>query len=206
MNEDGTVKLIEEVDDTSDGDEDIDVDDIIDIRGNDVIDVVDEDASDGSSNPPRLIVGCTREPNTVTPPHQAFIKTKPPSYLLSNFQYMKLVVDNIRGTRRVEQDSINVKMKEDTDRLVKLLRRRLACHIRTKVQDPSKFNHPALLFVRENLNRFAAFLLYFDQARMNRITNSKSCLLKNPHHGGFLLATDATLKGSYLYYSTEEVI
>ena len=69
MNDDGTVKLVEEVDDIGDGDEDIDVDDIIDIRDNDVIDVVDEDASDGSSNPPRLIVDCTQEPNTVTPPH-----------------------------------------------------------------------------------------------------------------------------------------
>ena len=39
---------------------------------------------------------------------------------------------------------------------------------------------------------------------MSPIFNPNICLLKQPYHGGFLLAEDATLEGSYLHYNNED--
>ena len=87
---------------------------------------------------------------------------------------------------------------------MKVLQRRLLKHIRTKIDDRTKHNHPALHFVRLNLNRFTALLCHYGQARYTTVMNVNSCLLQNPSRGGFVLAEDEDLEGSYLHYSTEE--
>ena len=129
---------------------------------------------------------------------------QPPSHNLSDANFISLIALNIRGTHNIERESIDEKMKEHSDILGKELRRRLARHIRTKIPDPSKFNHPALLFVRVNLNCFVAMLCYFNQARCSCVININTCLLKNPIVGGFMLAEDEALEGSYLQYCNED--
>ena len=94
---------------------------------------------------------------------------------------------------------------EYADEIGRFTRKRLAKHIRTKIADPSKHNHPVLLFVCTNLNRFSALLCFSNQARSSRVLNSKSRLLQYPLCGGFLPATDKILEGSYLHYSNEEL-
>ena len=85
-------------------------------------------------------------------------------------------------------------------KLGKILHCKLAKHIRTKIDDPTKHNHPAILFVKATLNRFAALLYFYDQARFSSVLNSKSTILKDPDEGGFLLAIDEEAEGSYLHY------
>ena len=94
--------------------------------------------------PPRLIVECPCP--TVTPPRHTLTK-QPPSSFLSSVQYLQMANLNIRGTFRVEIDSVTREMKDHADKLGKALRRRLLKHIRTKIDDRTKHNHPALLFV-----------------------------------------------------------
>ena len=129
---------------------------------------------------------------------------QPPSQYLSNANFISLITENIRGTHNIEKESIDNEMMEHSDLLVKELRRRLARHIRTKIPDPSKFNHPALLFVRANLNRVVAMLCYFNQARCSEVINMNTCLLKNPFVGGYMLAEDESLEGSYLHFCNED--
>ena len=86
------------------------------------------------------------------------------------------------------------------DKLGKTMKRRLLRHIRKKVTDTAKHNHPALLFVRANLNRFIALMCMYGQARKSPVMNTNSCILEHPSKGGFLIAVDPDLEGSYLHY------
>ena len=95
----------------------------------------------------------------------------------------------------MEITSVTEEKKKYVNKLGRNLHRRLAKHIRTKVEDPLKHNHPALLFVKCNLNRFAALLLFFEQARYTPVFNSKSSILNEPSAGGFRYATDVDLEG-----------
>ena len=90
------------------------------------------------------------------------------------------------------------------DKLGKILKRRLEIHIREKVTDTTKHNHPALLFVRANINRFISLLCMYGQARKSPVMNRNSCILEHPLRGGFLPAVDRDLEGSYLHYSDED--
>ena len=103
-------------------------------------------------------------------------------------------------------ESITEKMKKHADILARVLHRRLGKHIRNKIADQSKHNHPALLFVATNLNRFAALICYYGQARTKPVMHPDACLLVNPTRGGFVEAKDTELEGSYLRYSTKEFI
>ena len=105
----------------------------------------------------------------------------------------------------MEIERIEGEKAEHTDEIGQFLRKILAKHIQTKISDPLNDNHPVLLFVCTNLNRFAALLRLFNQVRSSRVLNLKSCLLQYPSCGGFLPATDKTLEGSYLHYSNEEL-
>ena len=139
----------------------------------------------------------------MTPPRP--ILHKRPSHFLSSESYLNLAVRTIRGVLRVEVDTIN---KEDeiyaADNLGRVLKSRLERHIKTKILDTTKHNHPALLFVRANLNRYAALLHFYKQARQSPVMNHNSCLLQQPWRSGFLPALDDELEGSYLHYSNEE--
>ena len=96
----------------------------------------------------------------VTPPEP--IIHKQPSHFLTSESYLNLAVRTTRGVLRVEVESTN---KEDeiraADNLGRVLKSRLERHIKTKILDHTKHNHPALLFVRANLNRYAALLCFF---------------------------------------------
>ena len=105
----------------------------------------------------------------------------------------------------MEVERIEGEKAEHADEIGCIIRKRLAKHIRTKITDPSKHNHPALLFVCTNLPRFAALLCFFNQARRSRVLNSKSNLLQHPLSSGFLPAIDKTLEGSYLHCSNEKL-
>ena len=169
-------------------------------RDDDVIMVGDEGRIEVEA-PPRLIVGCP--PAVVTPPRLSLFRA-PPSRFLQDTQYTESASRYIRGTLRVESESKDNDELSYADDIGRLLHRRFAKHIRSKIPDTSKHNHPALLFVRGNINRFAALLCFFKQIRNSRVINSKSCLLAHPSCSGFLRATDKELEGSYLHYSEED--
>ena len=76
--------------------------------------------------------------------------------------------------------------------------------IQTKIPDLSKYNHPALIFVRDNLSGFVAMLCYFNQVRCSCVININTCLLKNPIVGGYMLGGDDSLEGSYLYFYNKD--
>ena len=157
--------------------------------------------------PPRLIVDSSSSSTAavVTPP-RSILTIQPPSFYLSNTTFQEIAIKCIRGALRMEANELEEEIVEHADKIGRMLRKRLGKHIRTKIADSTKHNHPALLFVQANLNRFAALLCFFKQnRRCNRVLNSKSCLLEHPSRGGFLPATDVTLEGSYLHYSNEEL-
>ena len=168
--------------------------------GVDNCDVDEEDICIGGSNddeaPPRLIVECV--------PPQSSETNHQPSYYLSRPSYLLIADQSIRGTLRLEDSLITDRDIQHVDKLGRIMRRRLANHIQMKIVDQSKHNHPALLFVRANLPRFAALSVYYRHARKSPMMNPNSCLLEQPKRGGFLAAFDAQLEGSYLHYSNED--
>ena len=98
----------------------------------------------------------------------------------------------------MEDETVKEEDCKLADKLGRILKGRLARHIKTKITDQSKHNHPVLLFVRANLNRFAAQLYYFKQGRYSPVMHPSTCLLRQPDRGGFLIDTNRTLEGSYL--------
>ena len=130
-----------------------------------------------------------------------------PSLFLSSSSYLELATQNISGVFRIESTTVDDAMKPRADALASILHRRLSKHIR-KIEDASKHNHPALLFTRDNLNRWAALLCFYDQAKMSPSKTTSSCenfcLLKHPGNGGFVTTLDTSLEGSYLYYFRDE--
>ena len=121
-----------------------------------------------------------------------------------NDSYLALATSSLRGILRVEDNQVTEDSRNRADKLERILKRRLAKHIQTKIHDTSKHNHPALLFVRANKNRFIALLCMYGQARKSPVMNANSCLLEHPSRGGFLLAIDRNLERSYLHYSEED--
>lgn len=63
---------------------------------------------------------------------------------------------------------------EHVDEIGCILHSRLGKHIRAKISNINKHNHPALIFVRANLNCYAALLWVFKQAQRIRVFNAKS--------------------------------
>ena len=153
--------------------------DLVDEDGDDsMVDDNDGDAAIVELNPPRLIVDLTAP--VVTPPRPNKESTHSPSYFLNSPVYLQLAKDNIKGTFNIEFPTTTEEKNEFADKIGRLLHRRLAKHIQSKIDDPKKHNHPVLLFVRSNLNRFAALLCFYDQARSNPVLNVKMCILKYP--------------------------
>ena len=158
---------------------------------------IDEDA-DEKNNPPRLIVDSPPIP-IVTPPCPSNESRGTPSQYLVYTHYLSLTKKNIRGTLNIEMSPVAEKKKIFIDELGRILYRWLAKHIRMKIENPSKNNHPGLLFVKINLNWFVALLYFFGQARYSWVLNHKSSILQDPSKGGFVKAKDDGLEGSYLY-------
>ena len=69
----------------------------------------------------------------------------------------------------------------------------------------SKHNHSALLFVRQNVNRFAALISFFNQARKSAVAvrNLNSTLLEHPLRDSSTLAKDDELEWSYIHYAKD---
>ena len=72
----------------------------------------------------------------------------------------------MRGTLNIEISPVTEEKKISVDKLGRILHLRLAKKIRTKVDDPSKHNHPALLFVKANLNQLTALLYFFRTSKI----------------------------------------
>ena len=164
-----------------------------------VVDDGDEVDVEENEDPPRLIV----EYPTVTPPRVLPTEQLPSHYLQSE-AYLKLALKSLKGTFRIESYRTEDDDLKFANKLGRTIHRRLIKHIRTKIADSTKHNHPALLFVRDNLNRFTAFLCFYGQGRKSVVMNENSCLLQHPSRGGFIMAKDEALEGSYLHYSNEE--
>ena len=143
----------------------------------DVIHGSNEDGETNEGCPPRLIVMSPHHQVAIVTPLRQPLTEYPPSYFLSSERYLQLANCSIHGVIRMETDSVREKDKQHADKLVRVLRRRLLKHIRTKIADKLKHSHPALLFVRANLNRYTALLCYFGQARKNPIMHQNACLL-----------------------------
>ena len=156
---------------------------------------------ENNGDPPRLVVEYTA--SIVTPP-RIIMRNKPPSYFLSHPAYLQLANSNIRGVVRMEIEPVGEDETTFVDNLGRILHRRLSKHIRIKITDYSKHNHLALIFLRENLIRFAALISFFGQARTSTVMNQNSLLLEHPSRGSFVLAEDRELEGSYLHYSVED--
>ena len=146
-----------------------------------------------------MIVECPPIP-TVNPPRPINESRCTLSQYLVDAHYLYLAKNNIRGTLNIEILPVIEEKKIFVDKLGCILHRRLAKHIRTKVNDPSKHNHPALLFVKANLNRFTALLYFSEQAKYSRVLNHKGSILKDTSKGGFVAATYYELERSYLHY------
>ena len=133
--------------------------------------------------------------------------TSAPSSFLSSASYLELAQKNIRGVINIELSSVDENMKQRADVIGSILHRRLSKHIQ-KIDDITKHSHPALLFTRDNLNRWVALLCFYDQAKMSPSKATSSCenfcLLKHPANGGFVAVLDISLEGSYLYYFRNE--
>ena len=63
-----------------------------------------------------------------------------------------------------------------------------------------------LYYLFKKLNRFAALFYLFDQTYYIKVINQKTFLLQQPSKGGFMLADDAPLEGSYLYYHKKDCV
>ena len=137
----------------------------------------------------------------------AITKNITPRTFLSSEEYLKLAKANIRGVFNVELSEVNEPMKERADAIGSILQRRLSKHIR-KISDESKHRHPVLLFSHDNLNRFCALCSFFKQSKTSpsktKSSDENFCLLRHPINGGFIVALDIKLEGSYLYYFREE--
>ena len=183
--------------------EDVDEEEEVIVGGN--VDGNDEEEGDANNgDPPRLIVESPHRQNaTITPPRR-LLSGHLPSYFLSSEPYLQLANTSIHGVIQKETNTVREDIKDHADKMMKVLRRRLSKHIRTKIPDESKHSHPALLFVKVNLNRFVALLCYFDQARTNTIMHTNACLLQHHLHGGFVVAEDSELEGSYVHYLTDD--
>ena len=119
------------------------------------------------------------------------------SWYLVDTHYLALAKNNIRGTLNIEISPVTEEKKICVGKLGRILHSRIAKHIRTKVNNPSKHNHPALLSVKSNLNRFTALLYFFEHAKYSRVLNQKSSILKDTSKGWFVAATDDDLEESY---------
>ena len=137
-------------------------------------------------------------------PPRPIIEDQKPSSFLTTPWYLNLALTTIQGIIRVEAASVDDNDKKLADKLGRVLKRRLSKHIKSKISDPLKHTHPALLFVRSNLNSFSALLYLFKQGRKSPVMHPNSCLLRQPNRGGFLVAVDRALEGSYLHWSNEE--
>ena len=78
---------------------------------------------------------------------------------MSDTNYITLIQDNIHGTHNTEAESVDEEMIKRADTLAKVIQSSLSRYIRSKIADPSKYNHPSLFFVRANLNRFVVMLV-----------------------------------------------
>ena len=85
-------------------------------------------------------------------------------------------MSNIHSIHCIEIETASDK-KLLAEKLGRILHRQLVKHIRTKISDPSKNNHPALLFFCININYFATLIFFYNQDRWIPVTNNNIRLL-----------------------------
>ena len=130
---------------------------------------------------------------------------KLPSSFLSDPEWLQLLRLNICGVFNKEETAVESYLLAEADYLLTLLKARLNKHIQEKVLDVKKHEHLVFTFVRSNLNRLSAMLVYFGHAMTDlRRANENTCLLGRVE--AFLRATDILLEGCYTVYDPIESV
>ena len=140
---------------------------------------------------------------------ESLIKATPQSieYLPGDYLtggYPLLARSNIRGVFTYAIDLVTEAMKLRANKVGLLLHGRLVDHVRQKILDEKKHNHPVLLFVQKNLNQVVSLLYFFDHAIKDPYcATTNTCLLKLPIAGSFVEATDEKIEGCYIHNHSE---
>ena len=132
-----------------------------------------------------------------------FCRSRPPTSFLSDAEWITLIRRNIRGVYNAEEINVDQIQKDRADQFGFILVGRLENHIVRKIHDKTKHDHWTMRFVRDNLTRYAAMVVYFGHAIRN-VSNAdeEKCLLRNPSKS-WVLVSDAALEGCYLYFDTD---
>ena len=126
----------------------------------------------------------------------------PGDYLTVN--YLNLAKLNIKGVFNIDPDTVSDPMRSRANKIGILLHGRLEDHIRNKISDVNKHSHPCLHFVRENINKMAALLSFYNHTIKDPCCASKNtCLLKLPSNRSFVEVIDDKLEGCYIHNYTE---
>ena len=82
-------------------------------------------------------------------------------------------------------------MQDRADLIGRLLVGRLEKHILQKIHDKSKHDHWCIIFVHDNLNRFAALIVFFKHTTIHPHSVTEiSSLLRNPNKkSGYIFVT-----------------
>ena len=108
----------------------------------------DEENETNSNDETHPILAIESTNSTIDTPRQKSNENNLPSYFLQDKDYITLVKANIHGTYNVEELTVTEDKLHNADKISRLLHRKLAKHIREKIDDPFKHNHPALFLLQ----------------------------------------------------------
>ena len=98
------------------------------------------------------------------------------------------------------QQSITTYPKDRATKLAELLLRRLSTHIRIRVKEVSKHNHPAFIWTAENIPRVAALLDHMGIILPHFSEATDGCLLLSPTAFTKVDRNNCHMEGCYLFY------
>ena len=151
---------------------------------------------------PSFLKGETLTSVSIKAPLQSIVNS-PGDFLTMN--YLNLAKLNIKGIFNIDPDTVSDPMRSRANTFGILLHGKLEDHIRYKIPNVlNKHSHPCLHFVRENINKMAALLSFYNPTIKDPFWASKNaCLLKLPSNASFVKAIDDQLEGCYLYNYTK---
>ena len=122
--------------------------------------------------------------------------TKLPNEFLGDPEWIALAQKNIKGVFNIDYDTVYQLMQDKDDLVGRLLVGRLEKYIQQKIHDKSKHDHWCLIFVCDNLNRFAALIVFFKHAtlHLNSVTEMSGLFRKPNKKSGYILVTSFCLK------------
>ena len=153
--------------------------------------------NDADENP----VDAKEEVHNDSPPPVIMLTTttKLPNTFLGDPEWIKSALANIKDVFNIDYDTVDQSMQDRADLVGKLLIGRLEKHIQQKIHNTSKHDHWCIIFVRDNLNRFAALIVFFKHATIHphSVTEMSSLLRKPNKKSGYIFVTYFCLKGKY---------